>query len=169
VILENFLYNMSFRWTKLYRVYDVKKFTGVDNDISNDTHRYCLKKKDGTIIYTNDKEKFLRENSKEFLGWHSDDMREAFPFKTFYTLEEAKSYFNLEPHPVHKDKIVGTKFALYDNCTLKMTIEFKSMEEWQKFVDRNHDPQDTIAHGMKIYGPYMEYDKDYPGEKDPIL
>jgi hypothetical protein len=160
---------MSFRWTKLYRTYDVEKFTGVDNTISNHPQRYSFKKKDGTIIYTGNKEKFFHEGTTEFLRWHSDDMRAAFFFKTFDTLEEAKLYFSLEPHPIHKDKIIGTKFALHDKCTLKMTIEFKSKEEWKRFVDRNHDPLDPIAHGMKIYGPRVEYDIDYHGEKDPIL
>ena len=160
---------MSFKWTKLYRTYDVEKFTGLDNNTPDDPHRYSFKKKNGVTVNTNSKENFLSESHKDFLGWHSDDLRAAFPFITFNTLEEAKSRFNLEPHPVHKDKIVGTKFALHDNCTLKMTIEFKSMEEWKKFVDRNHDPQDPIAHGMKQYQKFCEYDKDYPGDKDPIL
>jgi len=160
---------MSFKWTKLYRTYDLEKFNGVDSNIPNDPHRYSFKKKDGTTILTDKKENFLRENHKDFLGWHSDDMRAAFSFITFKTLEEAKNYFNLEPHPLHKDKIVITKFAFYDSCTLKMTIEFKSKEEWKRFVDRNQDPQDPIAHGMKIYGPCIEYDVDYNGEKDHIL
>ena len=160
---------MSFKWTKLYRTYDVEKFTGVDSNIPDDSHRYSFKKKDGTTIYTDYKENFLRENYKDFLGWHSDNLRAAFPFKTFNTLEEAKSYFNLEPHPIHKDKIIGAKFSLYDECTLKMTIEFKSEESFQKFCDRNKDFLDPIAHGMKIYGPCMEYDKDYNGNLNHVL
>lgn len=160
---------MSFKWTKLYRIYNLKKFTGLDSGVANDPCRYSFKKNDGTFVSTDDKENFFDEHHKDFLGWHSDDMRAAFPFEIFYTLEEAKSRFNLEPHPIHQDKIVGTKFALYDKCTLKMTIEFKNRQEWQKFVDRNHDPRDPIAHGMKEYKKFCEYDKDYAGEKDPIL
>jgi len=159
---------MSFKWTKLYRTYNVEKFTGLDNNIPDDPYRYSFKKKDGTTINTDNKENFIRENHKDFLGWHSDDLRAAFPFIKFNTLEEAKNHFNLEPHPIHKDKIVGTKFALYDNCTIKMTIEFKSKEEWQKFVDHNHDPKAPITHGMKEFKKFCEYDRDYPGEKDPI-
>lgn len=159
---------MSFKWTKLYRKYDVEKFTGLDNNIPNDPKRYSFKKKNGVTVNTDSKENFLSESHKDFLGWYSDDLRAAFPFVKFNTLEEAKNYFNLEPHPIHKDKIIGTKFALHDNYTLKMTIEFKSKEEWQKFVDRNHDPRDPITHGMKEYKNFCEYDKEYPGEKDPI-
>ena len=50
-----------------------------------------------------------------------------------------------------------------------MTIEFTSKEGWEKFVDCNHDPLGPIAHGMKTYKKFSEYDKDYPGEKDPVL
>ena len=37
---------MSFKWTKLYRAYDVEKFTGLDNNIPDDPNRYSFKKKD---------------------------------------------------------------------------------------------------------------------------
>jgi hypothetical protein len=161
---------MTFRWTKLYRIYDLEKFAGNDTNIPNDPFRYSFTKKNGTIVSTDSKENFFREKHKVFLGWHSDDLKNAFPFFIqFNTLEEAIYHFNLEIHPVHKDKITGTKFALHDNCTLKMTIEFKNKEEWKKFVDRNHDPKDPITHGMKVYKKFCEYDKDYLGEKDPVL
>ncbi len=159
---------MSFKWTKLFRSYDLDQFTGLDNGVPDDPARYTFEKKDGTITATNDKAKFITEGSKQFLGYHSDDMKTAFPFKTFDTLEGAKNHFNLEPHPVHTDRIIGTKVALHDKCTMKITLEFNSNQAWKDFVEVNHDPQNPITHGMKEYNISFEYDKDYPGGSDHL-
>ena len=159
---------MSFKWTKLFRSYDLNSFTGLDSQIPNDQYRYAFKKRNGVTIYTNDKSNFLKENSNEFLGWHSEDIRKAFSFVKFSNLEQAKSYFNLEPHPVHNEKVIGYKFALHDEYTLKMTIEFKSIADWKKFYIRNNDSHDPISHGMKTYGLCVEYDKDHPGNNDHV-
>ena len=159
---------MSFKWTKLFRSYDLSQFTGSDNGAPNDPARYTFEKKDGTTTATNDKAKFITEGSEHFLGYHSDDMRTAFPFKTFNTLEEAKNHFNLEPHPAHTDRIISTKVALHDKCTIKITLEFTSNQTWKDFVDVNHDPQNPITHGMKQFNISFEYDKDYPGGSDHL-
>ena len=159
---------MSFKWTKLFRSYDLEQFTGTDNGLEGHADRYTFERKDGTTVTANNKEKFVLENHASFLGYHSDDMRTAFPFKTFNTLEEAKNHFNLEPHPAHTDRIISTKVALHDKCTMKITLEFNSNQAWKDFVEVNHDPQNPITHGMKEYNISFEYDKDYPGGSDHL-
>ena len=154
---------MNFKWTKLFRSYDLTTFSGSDSQIINAQNRYAFKKVNGVTIYTNNKENFLKENSKEFLGWHSEDMRKAFSFYKFSNLTQAKNHFKLEPHPVHNEKIINYNFHLHDQCTLKMTLEFKSTKDWKKFNERNNDPQNPIPHGLKTYGLCFEYDKDHPG------
>jgi len=159
---------MSFKWTKLFRSYDLEQFTGTDNGLEGHADRYTFERKDGTTVTADNKEKFVLENHASFLGYHSDDMRSAFPFHTFDNLQEAKDHFNLVPHPVHSDRVVGTKFALHDNRTIKMTIEFHSNQAWKDFVEFNHQAENPITHGMKQFKIVFEYDKDYPGGSDHL-
>ena len=154
---------MTFKWTKHFRSYDTSRFTGTNSGIVGHPHRYGFTKKNGTTVTAEDPEKFLWEGDPCFLGWHSDDMRSAFPFRKFRTLQEAKEHFNLEPNPVHNARIVSTNFALHNDNTIKMTIEFHERQSWKDFVQVNHDTEEPITHGMKQFRVGVEYDKDHPG------
>tara|TARA_Y100000748_G_scaffold106430_1_gene88931 strand:- start:1107 stop:1607 length:501 start_codon:yes stop_codon:yes gene_type:complete len=159
---------MSFTWTKLFRSYDIDKFTGTDSGVDGDPNRYSYVKQDGTRTITDQREKFMMESEPSFLGYHTNDMRSAFPFRKFEDLEQAKTHFNLEPHPVHSDRVMGVRFALHDEHSLKMTIEFYNKQDWQSFVEVNHDGQEPITHGMKQFQVNWEYDKDYPGRFEDL-
>jgi len=154
---------MSFTWTKLFRSYDTDRFTGSDNGVDGDPNRYSFIKQDGTEVTSDQIEKFLMESDPSFLGYHTNDLRSAFPFNKFVNLEQAKEHFNLEPHPVHSDKVIGFRFAMHDEHTLKMTIEFHDKQAWQSFVEVNHHDEKPITHGMKEFKINFEYDKEYPG------
>ena len=152
---------MSFTWTKVYRSYDTDKFTGFDSGVDGDPNRYSFTKEDGTKVTTDNVQKFLFESDPSFLGYHTNDMRAAFPFTEFNDLQEAKVHFNLMPHPVHVDRVKGTSFELRDKHSIKMTIQFPSKQVWQEFVEINHDATNPITHGMKEFKSNFEYDKDY--------
>ena len=86
---------MSFTWTKLFRSYDIDKFTGTDTGVDGDPNRYSYVKQDGTRAITDQREKFMMESERSFLGYHTNDMRSAFPFRKFEDLEQAKTHFKL--------------------------------------------------------------------------
>lgn len=155
---------MTFKWTKHFRAYDLDSFTGSDNSIPGHPQRYKFTKGNGDTVATNAKENFMQESgssASSFLGWHSDDMRAAFGFRKFADLASAQNYFALVPHGIHAERIIETNFGLVGDDTLKMTITFKSKEEWQKFVEINHDGIKPITHGMEHFKVGLEYDKDY--------
>ena len=152
---------MTFKWTKQYRSYDLNGFTGHDNGVEGDQHRYSFTKDDGTVVYSDNPINFLLEPHQSFLGWHSADMSRAFPYKKFEDLASAREYFGLVPHRTHSHRITETRFGLIGDDTLKMTITFTSKEEWQRFVEMNHDGIKPITHGMENFRVGLEYDKDY--------
>ena len=152
---------MTFKWTKHFRAYDLDRFTGSDNSIPGHPQRYKFIKGNGDTVITDENENFIQESRPSFLGWHSDDMRAAFGFRKFAGLASAQNYFGLVPHSTHTERIIETKFGLVGDDTLKMTITFKSKEEWQKFVETNHDGVNPITHGMEHFKVGLEYDKDY--------
>jgi len=152
---------MTFKWTKHFRAYDIDSFTGSDNSIPGHPQRYKFIKGNGDTMATNEKENFMLESEPSFLGWHSDDMRAAFGFRKFADLASAQNYFGLVPHGTHAERIIGTNFDLVGDDTLKMTITFKSKEQWQTFVEINHDGINPITHGMEHFKVGLEYDKDY--------
>ena len=142
---------------KIFRRHNINQFTGIDSGVPG-VGRYQYTKSNGEVVTCGDLSQFMNEDNKaNFLGWHTKDMRGAFPFCKYETVEQALDDFGFEWHESVSHLVSKTQYSLIDPNSLKCTAHFKSDLEYNIF--NRLVEQNALAHGYKEYKLGIFYER----------